>query len=121
MQTTRLTEVVQDWERALEDARSRANLNEDTDNARSWRENHYDADERYDPQRPIRVPTFALRAQVAIELAFFLVAVRNVQRAQERLPANLRLGRAIRLSCSISRCCLIGRSSALPPLRAVLV
>lgn len=90
MQTNRLIEVVQDWERALLDARSRADLNQDSANTRSWRENHYDAYEKYDPRRPIRVPTFALRAQVAIELAFFLVAVRNVQRAQDRLPANLR-------------------------------
>jgi hypothetical protein len=89
MQTTRLEDVVQAWEAALNDARSRAHLNEDTDHARSWRES-YDAHPPYDPQRPIRVPTFALHAQVAIEFAFFLIAVRNVLRAQERLPEDLR-------------------------------
>ena len=89
MQATRLEEVVQDWMRAVEDARSRADLNEDTESAQAWRE-RYDAHAPYDAQRPIRVPTFALSAQVSIELAFFLVAVRNVQIAQERLPADLR-------------------------------
>jgi hypothetical protein len=38
----------------------------------------------------IRVPTFAIHAQVSIEFEFFLIAVRNVPRAQERLPADLR-------------------------------
>lgn len=89
MQATRLEAVVQDWERAVEDARSRAVLNKDNDSARSWREG-LDANEPYDARRPIRVPTFALRAQVANELDLFLVAVRNVLRAQDRLPAHLR-------------------------------
>lgn len=90
MQAERLTEVVYDWMRAIDDARSRVHLNEDTEHAGVWRESHYDAYAPYDPHRPIRVPTFALSAQVSIELAFFLVAVRNVQIAQERLPSNLR-------------------------------
>lgn len=89
MQSERLTAVVQDQMVAQEDARARVHLNEDTDNARSWRD-HLDAYEPYDPRRPIRVPTFALSMQVSVELAFFLVAVRNVQRAQERLPEHLR-------------------------------
>jgi hypothetical protein len=89
MQTTRLEEVVQTWEAALLDARMRAGLNKDTDNARAWRES-YDTHQPYDPKRPIRVPTFALRAQVSVEFEFFLIAVRNVLRAQERLPTDLR-------------------------------
>lgn len=89
MQATRLEAVVQDWERAVLDARTRASLNEDTENSRAWREN-YDVQNPYDPQRPIRVPTFALSAQVANELDLFFVAVRNVLRAQDRLPADLR-------------------------------
>jgi hypothetical protein len=89
MQATRLSDVVQAWFAALTDARLRASLNEDRDNARAWRES-YDAHEPYDPQRPIRVPTFALRSQVSIEFSFFVIAVRNVLRAQERLPAELR-------------------------------
>lgn len=89
MQADRLEAVVQDWERAVLDARMRANLNEDTENSRAWRES-YDAHKPYDPQRPIRVPTFALSAQVANELDLFVVAVRNVLRAQDRLPADLR-------------------------------
>ncbi len=66
MQAERLTEVVQDWMRAIDDARSRAHLNEDTEHARSWRESHYDAYAPYDPQRPIRVPTFALSAGAGV-------------------------------------------------------
>jgi hypothetical protein len=89
MQTTRLSDVAQEWFAALNDAQLRAGLNKDTDNARSWRES-YDAHQPYDPQRPIRVPTFALRAQVSIEFEFFLIAVRNVLRAQDRLPADVR-------------------------------
>lgn len=89
MQTTRLTEIVHAWEAALADAHLRAGLNQDTDHARSWRESH-DAYQPYDPQRPIRVPTFALRAQVSIEFKFFLIAVRNVLRAQNRLPEDMR-------------------------------
>jgi hypothetical protein len=89
MQATRLSDVVQAWFAALADARMRADLSEDTDHARSWREG-YEAQEPYDPQRPIRVPTFALRAQLSIEFDFFVIAVRNVLRSQERLPAHLR-------------------------------
>lgn len=89
MQATRLTEVAEHWDGALADAHLRAGLNEDTDHARSWRESH-DAYQPYDPQRPIRVPTFAIRDQVAIEFEFFVVAVRNVLRAQDRLPEDKR-------------------------------
>ena len=89
MQTTRLTDVAQEWFVALTDAHLRGGLNEDTDLARSWRES-YDAHQRYDPQRPIRVPTFALRVQLSIEFEFFLIAVRNVLRAQDRLPEDMR-------------------------------
>ncbi|ORV49700.1 hypothetical protein AWC05_00835 [Mycobacterium florentinum] len=74
----------------MEAARSRAQLNEDTDHARSWREGHYDGYGPHDSHRPIRVPTFALIAQVANELDLFFVAVRNVLRAQDRLPADVR-------------------------------
>jgi hypothetical protein len=38
MQATRLSDVVQAWFAALTDARLRASLNEDRDNARAWRE-----------------------------------------------------------------------------------
>lgn len=89
MQAMRLTEVAQHWDGALADAWLRVGLDEDTDNARSWRES-YDAYEPYDPQRPIRVPTFALRDQVSIEFEFFVIAVRNVMRAQDRLPEDKR-------------------------------
>jgi hypothetical protein len=89
MQTTRLTDVVQHWFAALNDASLRAGFNVDTDYARSLRESD-DAYPPYDPRRPIRVPTFALRVQVSIEFEFFVIAVRNVLRAQKRLPANLR-------------------------------
>ncbi len=90
MQAERLIQVVQHQMRAQADAGLRAHINENTELNRAWREEHYDAYKSYDPARPIFVPTFALSAQVSIELAFFLVAVRNVQRAQDRLPESLR-------------------------------
>ena len=85
MQATRLAEVAEHWIGALTDAQQRANLDEDTDHARRWVES-YDAYEPYDPRRPIRVPTFALQTQVSVEFEFFVIAVRNVLRAQGRLP-----------------------------------
>jgi hypothetical protein len=89
MQATRLTEVAEHWIGALTEARQRANVDEDTDHSRQWRES-YDTYPPYDPRRPIRVPTFALQTQVSAELEFFVIAVRNVLRAQARLPEDKR-------------------------------
>ena len=46
----------------------------------------YDTLEPFDPQRPLRVPTMALEMQVTSELHFLTESVRNVLRAQERVP-----------------------------------
>jgi hypothetical protein len=89
MQSHRLTDVAEHFEGALADARLRTGLDADTDHARRWRES-YDIYQPYDPQRPIRVPTFALHTQVTIEFEFFVIAVRNVMRALDRLPEKRR-------------------------------
>jgi hypothetical protein len=89
MQATRLSEVAEHWEGACADAQLRAGLDADTDLARDWRES-YDVYQPYDPRRPIRVPTYALHVQVSIEFEFFVIAVRNVMRALNRLPKNMR-------------------------------
>jgi hypothetical protein len=67
------------------------------------RRDHHDAPERnhewrvflddmgpYDSQRPLRVPSWCLHMQVANELDLLIVAVRNVIRAQERIPEDRR-------------------------------
>lgn len=44
----------------------------------------------YDSQRPLRVPSWSLHMQVANEFDLLVVAVRNVLRVQERIPAERR-------------------------------
>jgi hypothetical protein len=86
MQLMRFEEAFREWEAAQEDARMRRSLADDSsEHGRSWRDG-YDAHELYDPQRPLRVPSFSLQMQVANELDLLMVAIRNVLRAQERLP-----------------------------------
>lgn len=84
MQIHRFEEVFYDLQHALLDADMRRRCNEGADS--TWRAS-FDANyEPYDPQRPISVPTFALTMQVTNELDLLIVAVRNVLRAQKRLP-----------------------------------
>ncbi len=89
MQADRFEETFYAWHRALLDAKTRANLQADTEHAELWRDS-YGARPPYDPERPIHVPSHALRMQVSSEAAFLLVAARNVMRAQDRLPADVR-------------------------------
>jgi hypothetical protein len=94
MQLMRFEEAFREWEAAQEDARMRQALADDSsEHGRSWRES-YDAHERHDPQRPLRVPSFSLQMQVANELDLLMVAVRSVLRAQERLPDDERTAMA---------------------------
>jgi len=57
---------------------------------RSWRESYDEHHEPYDPRRPIRVPSWSLHMQSANELDLLAVAIRNVLRAQERIPSRQR-------------------------------
>jgi hypothetical protein len=87
MQSERFEEAFYEQQHALADADMRARLANPED---TWRV-AYDRDyEPYDPRRPIRVPTWALAMQSATELDLMIVAVRNVMRAQDRLPVEIR-------------------------------
>jgi hypothetical protein len=87
MQTHRFEDAFRDYRSALLDAETRARCNEPEGHMVEWRES-YDRRDPYDPERPICVPTVALAMQYTTELDFLMVAVRNVLRAQERLPAD---------------------------------
>ena len=87
MQTDRFEVAFRELEAAHTDATQRARLNKDDALARSWRES---GDAQGIGDRPSRVPTVALSMQVGTEADFLLVAVRNLQRAQVRLPEHLR-------------------------------
>jgi hypothetical protein len=89
MQIWRFEDAFYEELHALADAEMRHGLDHDSGNSRSWRES-YDAHDPYDPQRPIRVPSWSLHMQVANELDLLRVAIRNVLRAQERIPADRR-------------------------------
>lgn len=87
MQSERFEEAFYEQQHALADADMRARLANPED---TWRV-AYDRDyEPYDPRRPIRVPTWALAMQSATELDLMIGAVRNVMRAQDRLPVEIR-------------------------------
>lgn len=91
MQLRRFEDAFFEEVRALEEARERHQLNTDTsENVRAWRESYDKHYAPYDPQRPLRVPSFSLHMQVANELDLLSVAVRNVLRAQARIPEEQR-------------------------------
>lgn len=75
---------------ALTDAGMRHHLNHDSDLSRAWRASMDANHPPYDPQRPLRVPSWGLHMQVATELDLLSVAVRNVLRAQARIPEQRR-------------------------------
>lgn len=90
MQLLRFEDALGEWNAALANAKMRGLLSDDSDRSRQWRAS-YDADyEPYDPRRPLRVPTHALHIQIGVEADFLVVAVRNVIRAQDRLPEDVR-------------------------------
>ena len=90
MQLARFEEAFSEQVHADLDAEHRRRLNEDSDNSRAWRESTDANYEPFDPRRPLRVPSWALYLQVSAELDLLIVAVRNVLRAQDRLPEQAR-------------------------------
>lgn len=90
MQVRRFEEAFGEQMHAVADARHRAQLADDSELSRSWRESYDTGYEPYDPERPIRVPSFGLEVLVANELDLLAVAVRNVLRAQMRIPEEHR-------------------------------
>jgi hypothetical protein len=89
MQISRFEEAFYEDQQALADAEMRRGLSDDSDNSRTWRDS-YDEHEPFDPQRPLRVPSWSLHMQIANELDLLIVAVRNVLRAQRRIPEGRR-------------------------------
>lgn len=90
MQVGRFEEAFFEEVNALTDADTRRRLNGDSDLSRSWRASTDANRSPYDPQRPLRVPSWGLHMQVATELDLLSVAVRNVLRAQARIPEQHR-------------------------------
>jgi hypothetical protein len=90
MQVDRFEEAFYEEVSALLDADLRRRLNDDSDRSRSWRESMEADYPRYDAQQPLRVPSWALHMEVASELDLLGVAVRNVLRAQARMPEHRR-------------------------------
>lgn len=90
MQITRFVEAFSEEVQALTDADMRHRLDFDSDLSRSWRSSTDANYPAYDPQRPLRVPSWALHMQVATELDLLSVAIRNVLRAQARIPEQHR-------------------------------
>jgi hypothetical protein len=85
MQLDRFDEAFAEQVRAEQDAGMRQHLRDDSERSRQWRES-LDAHPAHDRARPLRVPTWSLRMQVAAELDFLIQAVRNVVRAQDLIP-----------------------------------
>jgi hypothetical protein len=90
MQVWRFDEAFGEEMSAEADAHHRRQLNDDSGISESWRRSYDEHHERYDPQRPIRVPSWALQMQSVNELDLLAVAIRNVLRAQERIPERQR-------------------------------
>ena len=67
MQVARFEEVFFEEVRALADAGMRDRLNNDSDHSRSWRTSTDANHPSYDPQRPLRVPSWGLHMQVATD------------------------------------------------------
>ncbi|GAA4409868.1 hypothetical protein ACFQV2_31545 [Actinokineospora soli] len=89
MQVSRFEDVVYALVRAYADAETRARMDEPSESTAEWRA-FYDGLPPRDDQRPETVPSYALLMQVSTELDLLVVAVRNVLRAQRRLPDHLR-------------------------------
>jgi hypothetical protein len=90
MQVARFAEAFFEEVDALTGADMRRRLNDGSDLSKSWRESTDVNHPPYDPQRPLRVPSWSLHMQVATELDLLSVALRNVLRAQARIPEQHR-------------------------------
>jgi hypothetical protein len=90
MQVARFAEAFFEEAHALTDADMRYRLNHNSDLSRSWRASTDANHAPYDAQRPLRVPSWSLHMQVANELDLLNVAIRNVLRAQARIPEQHR-------------------------------
>lgn len=89
MQIWRFEEAFYEEQNALADAQMRQGLTDGSDNSREWRDS-FDRCDPYDPYRPLRVPSWSLHMQIANELDLLIVAIRNVLRAQSRIPEESR-------------------------------
>ncbi|WP_143253937.1 hypothetical protein [Amycolatopsis keratiniphila] len=90
MQADRFETVFFELQTALEHARQRALLNDGSTTSNSWVKQSDKDYKFFDPRRPVKVPTPALWMQAMTELDLLIVAVRNVLRAQVRLPEQLK-------------------------------
>jgi hypothetical protein len=68
MQVARFEEAFFEQVGADLDAEQRRRLNDDSAHSRSWRESYDAKYQPYDPQRPLRVPSWALYMQVSSDL-----------------------------------------------------
>jgi hypothetical protein len=89
MQAFRFEEAVGRLHTGIMDAGERRRLN--VPEMASERERQDRCYESYDPQRPVLVPTNSLLMQVDNEMEFLVIALRNVVKAEERLPKDLRV------------------------------
>ncbi|WIV57792.1 hypothetical protein [Amycolatopsis nalaikhensis] len=94
MQAHRFETVFFELQTALEDARMRALLIDSSENRASCMEQYDNDYELFDSRRPVKVPTPALLMQAMTELDLLIVAIRNVLRAQVRLPDQLKTSMA---------------------------
>lgn len=90
MQLLRFEDVISEWLSAQADAEFRQKLNDGSEVSQAARESMDRDHLPYDPSKPLRVPTWGLSMQVANELDLLCVAVRNVLRAQDRIPTQQR-------------------------------
>lgn len=89
MQIWRFEDAFYEEVRALADAETRRDHHDDSERYQQWRVFLDDMDP-YDSQRPLRVPSWSLHMQVANELDLLIVAIRNVLRAKDRIPEDVR-------------------------------
>ena len=89
MQAARVEEAVREQHEANTDATIRASLNspEGDTELGAQRRAAFEAEPEIS-SRPVRVPSWSLGMQVSTEMDFLMVAVRNLLRAQDRLPAG---------------------------------
>ncbi|MBO0609882.1 hypothetical protein [Myceligenerans salitolerans] len=87
MQAARLEDALYEYASALQDAHLRSEMAEPAQEA-------VRAQLDRDSLQPVRVPSVALQMEVSTDADFLVVAVRNLLRAQRRLPDDLRTAMA---------------------------